>query len=44
MAKQDIYFSFTITKHWIVGVLAIDTNTIYVGDVKAERDYFVLIR
>ena len=39
-AIEDFSFTYEMIGY---GGTAIDTNTIYVGDVKAERDYFVLI-
>ena len=39
-AIEDLSFTYEMIGY---GGTAIDTNTIYVGDVKAERDYFVLI-
>lgn len=39
-AIDDLSFTYEMIGY---GGTAIDTNTIYVGDVKAERDYFVLI-
>ena len=39
-AIEDLSFTYEMLGY---GNASIDTNTIYVGDVKAERDYFVLI-
>ena len=39
-AIEDFSFTYEMIGY---GNVSIDTNTIYVGDVKAERDYFVLI-
>lgn len=39
-AIEDLSFTYEMLGY---GNVSIDTNTIYVGDVKAERDYFVLI-